>query len=174
MRRKMHSAVNPYRPNEEIQVIDRRTVLGFVLAAIPASACARTPKKPAQLTVYKSPYCGCCGAWVEHVNTSGLATTVKEMEDVTPIAKKLGVPDDMRSCHTAVIQGYFIEGHVPAADIRKLLRERPKARGITVPGMPIGSPGMEQGDRRDAYDTLLVLADGSSRVFAKHNQPTDR
>ena len=131
-------------------------------------------QKPAQLTVYKSPYCGCCGAWVEHVKTSGLATTVKEMEDVTPIAKKLGVPDDMRSCHTAVIEGYFIEGHVPAADIRKLLRERPKARGITVPGMPIGSPGMEQGDRRDAYDTLLVLADGSSRVFAKHNQPTDR
>ena len=174
MRRKMHLAANPYRPNEEIQVIDRRTVLGFILAAVPATACARSAKKPAQLAIYKSPYCGCCGAWVDHVKASGIVTTVKEMEDVTPIAKRLGVPDTMRSCHTAVIDGYFVEGHVPAADIRKLLRERPKARGITVPGMPIGSPGMEQGDRRDAHETLLVLADGSSRIFAKHNQPTGR
>ena len=174
MRRKMHSAASRYRLNEEIQVFDRRTALGLVLAAVPASACASAAKRPAQLTIYKSPYCGCCGAWVKHVKTSGLATTVKEMEDVTSIAKKLGVPDAMRSCHTAVIDGYFIEGHVPAADIRKLLRERPKARGITVPGMPIGSPGMEQGDRRDAHETLLVLADGSSRIFAKHNQPTGR
>lgn len=173
MRRKMHSAASRFRPNEEIQVINRRIVLGFILAAVPASACAMAGTKPAQLTVYKSPYCGCCGAWIEHVKTSGLGTTVQEMEDVTPIAKKLGVPNAMRSCHTAVIDGYFVEGHVPAADIRKLSRERPEARGITVPGMPIGSPRMEQGDRRDAYDTLLVLADGSSRIFARHNQSTD-
>ena len=150
-------------------MIDRRTMIGLVLAAIPATACAR-PARAAELNIYKSPSCGCCGAWVDHVKASGIKAVVHEMEDVTPLAKKLGVPDDLRSCHTAAVDGYFVEGHVPAADIRKLLAERPKVRGIAVPGMPIGSPGMEQGDRRDAYDTLLVMRDGSSRVFVKHNR----
>ena len=108
------------------------------------------------------------------MKASGIKAVVQEMEDVTPVAKKLGVPDAMRSCHTAVIDGYFVEGHVPAPDIRKLLRERPKARGIAVLGMPIGSPGMEQGDRRDPYDTLLVKHDGSTRAFVKHNRPAGR
>jgi hypothetical protein len=154
-------------------MIDRRTVLGLVLAAVPATACAKSTRT-AQLTIFKSPYCGCCGAWVEHIKGSGIKAAVNEMEDVTPVARKLGVPDAMRSCHTAMIDGYFVEGHVPAADIRKLLRERPKARGIAVPGMPIGSPGMEQGDRRDDYETLLVLSNGTSRVFARHNRPAGR
>ena len=154
-------------------MIDRRTAVGLFLAAVPAGACAKAGRA-AQLTIYKSPYCGCCGAWVDHIKTSGITASVTEMENVTPIARRLGVPEAMRSCHTATIEGYFVEGHVPAADIRKLLRERPKARGITVPGMPIGSPGMEQGDRRDTYETLLVLNDGSSRVFAKHNQSAGR
>ena len=154
-------------------MLDRRTVLGLILIAVPASACAK-PMRPAQMTIYKSPYCGCCSAWVDHIRGSGIKAVVKEMEDVSPIAKKVGVPDAMRSCHTAMVGGFFVEGHVPAADIRKLLRERPKARGIAVPGMPIGSPGMEQGDRRDAYETLLVLNDGASRVFTKHNRPASR
>ena len=154
-------------------MIDRRSLIGLILAAIPAVACAK-PAKAAKLTIYKSPYCGCCGAWVDHIKASGIRTAVHELEDVTPLATKLGVPDNLRSCHTAAIGGYFVEGHVPAAVIRKLLRERPKARGITVPGMPIGSPGMEQGDRRDAYDTRLVLHDGSSRVFVKHNRSPGR
>ena len=154
-------------------MIDRRTMIGLVLAAIPAAACAR-PAKAAELNIYKSPYCGCCGAWVDHVKASGIKAVVHEMEDVTPMAAKLGVPDDLRSCHTAAIDGYFVEGHVPSADIRKLLSERPKALGIAVPGMPIGSPGMEQGDRRDAYDTRLVMQDGSSRVFVKHNRSPGR
>ena len=150
-------------------MIDRRTMLGLVLLGVPAAACSK-PAKAAELKIYKSPYCGCCGAWVDHVTANGLKPVVQDMDDVTPVAKKVGVPDAMRSCHTAVIGGYFVEGHVPASDIRKLLRERPKARGIAVPGMPIGSPGMEQGNRRDAYDTLLVLQDGSTRVFVKHNR----
>lgn len=148
-------------------------MIGLVLAAIPAAACAR-PAKAAELNIYKSPTCGSCGAWVDHVKASGIKAIVHEMEDVTPMATKLGVPDELRSCHTAAIGGYFVEGHVPAADIRKLLAERPKARGIAVPGMPIGSPGMEQGDRRDAYDTRLVLHDGSSWVFVKHNRSAGR
>lgn len=154
-------------------MLDRRTMLGLLAAAIPAAACAK-PAKAAELKIFKSPYCGCCGAWVDHVKASGLRTVVHEMEDVTPMARKLGVPDAMRSCHTAVIDGYFVEGHVPAADIRKLLRERPKARGLAVPGMPIGSPGMEQGGRRDAFDTLIVDRNGASRVFTRHNQTASR
>lgn len=154
-------------------MIDRRTMIGLLAAAIPAAACAN-PARSAELKIYKSPSCGCCGAWVDHVEASGLSTAVHEMEDVTPVAKKLGVPDAMRSCHTAVIDGYFVEGHVPATDIRKLLRERPRARGIAVPGMPIGSPGMEQSGRRDAFDTMLVLRDGSTRAFVKHNRPVGR
>ena len=150
-------------------MIDRRTMIGLALAAIPAVACSR-PAKAAEINVYKSPYCGCCGAWVDNLKVSGLKVVVHEMEDVTPIARKAGVPDEARSCHTAIVDGYFVEGHVPASDIRKLLRERPKARGITVPGMPIGSPGMEQGDRKETYATLIVDRSGVTRVFARHNQ----
>jgi hypothetical protein len=154
-------------------MIDRRTMIGLALSAIPAAACSR-PTKAAEVNVYKSPYCGCCGSWVDNLRMSGLNVVVHEMEVVTPIAKKAGVPDDARSCHTAIVAGYFVEGHVPAPDIRKLLRERPKVRGIAVPGMPIGSPGMEQGDRKDAYATLIVDRSGAVRVFARHNQAATR
>lgn len=148
-------------------------MIGLALAAVPTIACSR-PAKAVEINVYKSPYCGCCGAWVDNLRVSGLNVVVHEMEDVTPIAKKAGVPDDARSCHTAIVDGYFVEGHVPAPDIRKLLRERPKARGIAIPGMPIGSPGMEQGDRKDAYATLIVDRSGAARLFARHNQAVSR
>lgn len=154
-------------------MLDRRTVLGCALAVIPAAACSR-PAKATEVNVYKSPYCGCCGAWVDNLRLSGLSVVVHDMDDVTPIASKAGVPDGARSCHTALVDGYFLEGHVPASDIRKLLRERPKARGIAVPGMPTGSPGMEQGDRKDAYATLIVDRSGVTRVFARHNQAVSR
>jgi hypothetical protein len=111
---------------------------------------------------------------VDNVRVSGLDVVVHELEDVAPVATKAGVPDAARSCHTAIVDGYFVEGHVPAPDIRKLLRERPKARGIAVPGMPIGSPGMEQGDRKDAYATLIVDREGAMRVFTQHNQAASR
>lgn len=154
-------------------MIDRRTMIGIALAAIPAVACSR-PAKATEVNVYKSPNCGCCGSWVENLRVGGLNVVVHEMEDVTPIARKAGVPDDARSCHTAIVDGYFVEGHVPASDIRKLLRDRPKARGIAVPGMPIGSPGMEQGSHKDAYATLIVDRNGAVRMFARHNQPAGR
>ncbi len=148
-------------------MINRRTLLGFILAAVPAAACS-SPAKAATLNVYKTPTCGCCTAWVDHLRANGFSVTVTELDDVTPIARKLGVPDELRSCHTARVGGYFVEGHVPAADIRKLLKERPGARGIAVPGMPIGSPGMEQGDMKQPYETLIVGADGKARTFASH------
>jgi hypothetical protein len=94
--------------------------------------------------------------------------TVEMMEDVGPVAARLGVPDQLRSCHTGEVAGYFLEGHVPAADVEKLLRERPRAAGIAVPGMPIGSPGMEMGGRRDPFETLLVDRNGAASVFVTH------
>lgn len=150
-------------------MIDRRTMLGLMLAAMPAAACSG-PAKAVEVNVYKSPSCGCCGAWVDHLRSSGMAVVVQDMDDVSPIAAAAGVPNLARSCHTAIVDGYFVEGHVPVPDIRKLLKERPKARGIAVPGMPIGSPGMEQGDTRQPYDTMIVDRNGEMRVFARHNQ----
>ena len=154
-------------------MIDRRTMIGLALTAAPAMACSR-PAKAVQVDVYKSPYCGCCGDWVDHVKASGIKTVVHEMEDVTPMARKLGVPDKLRSCHTAEIDGYFVEGHVPASDIRKLLRERPTARGVAVPGMPLGSPGMEAGGQKTAFNTLIVDRNGAAKIFTRHNQPAGR
>ena len=151
-------------------MIHRRTVLGLVLVTVPVTACAKIAKG-ATLNVYRSPYCGCCRDWVRHARESGFSIAEREMEDVTPVARKLGVPDALRSCHTAEIAGYFVEGHVPPTDIKKLLQDRPNARGISVPGMPVGSPGMDQGTQRQPFDTLLVLKSGKTTIFARHNQP---
>jgi len=118
--------------------------------------------------VYKSPSCGCCGFWVEHMKQSGFKVNIHNVRDVTPVREKFGVPDAMASCHTAVVAGYAIEGHVPAADVKRLLRERPKAAGIAVPGMVQGSPGMEQGQGKDPYNVILFSGGGKSSVFAQH------
>ena len=152
-------------------MIDRRTMIGILAAAFPVAACSRPTRAPPTIQVYKSPSCGCCGAWVKRLQANGFLVTTQDMEDVSAIAASAGVPDRFRSCHTALVDGYFVEGHVPDGDIRKMLSERPNARGIAVPGMPSGSPGMEQGDRREPDDTLLVMSDGSSRPFVRHNQP---
>jgi len=145
--------------------IRRRTMLW--LAPLALIACAEAAAA-ATIEVVKSPTCGCCTLWVDYLRFAGFEVRVVEAEDVTPTARRLGVPDDLRSCHTATIEGYAIEGHVPAEDIRRLLAERPDAAGLAVPGMPIGSPGMEQGDRRQPYETILFSRDGSRRLFARH------
>lgn len=119
------------------------------------------------IAVYMSPDCGCCGAWVEHLRKNSFNARVHDVADVTPYRKKFGVPQALGSCHTAVVGGYAIEGHVPAADIKRLLVERPKAKGLAVPAMPMGSPGME-GPRRDPYDVLLFDAKGRTRVFSSY------
>lgn len=118
--------------------------------------------------VYKTPSCGCCGSWVEHMQKSGFKVNVHNVRDVTPMRQSFGVPDAMASCHTAVVGGYAIEGHVPAADVKRLLRERPKAAGIAVPGMVQGSPGMEQGQGKDPYSVVLFSKGGKTSVFAQH------
>ena len=126
---------------------------------------ARSQQLPL-MTVYKSPACGCCGEWVKHIQANGFRVETRELADVAPLRWRYGVSDHLASCHTAVVGGYAIEGHVPAADIQRLLRERPKVRGLAVPGMVVGSPGMEQGPPQP-YATL-AFDDRGSRIFARH------
>jgi hypothetical protein len=117
--------------------------------------------------VFKSPYCGCCGKWVDHLRQNGFEVKTHDVDDVSAARQKLGMPDRLGSCHSAKVGGYVVEGHVPAADIKQLLKEKPKALGLSVPSMPPGSPGMESA-KPIPYQTLLVQSDGSTRVFAQH------
>jgi len=147
-------------------------VVAIALSALLAG-CSKAPSAPAAaavLTVYKSPTCGCCAKWTDHVNAGGLETEVVAEQDIAAVQKRLGVPAGLQSCHVAVAGDYLIVGHVPADDIKRLLAEKPAARGLAVPGMPVGSPGMEHGDHRQAYDTMLFQADGRAAVFARHGQ----
>lgn len=127
-----------------------------------------TAANAATMTVMKSPTCGCCAKWIEHVKAHGFTVKVIETNDIMTAKKRAGVPDALASCHTTLVNGYVVEGHVPAADIKRLLASKPKARGIAVPGMPMGSPGMEHGGHVEAYQTILFTADGKTRVFARH------
>lgn len=120
--------------------------------------------------IWKDPNCGCCKLWMEHLKEAGINVRVSETGN-TAARARLGMPAKLGSCHTARINGYVIEGHVPVADIQRLLREKPKALGLAVPGMPLGSPGMDgpaYGNRAVAYDVLLVQADGSTRVYQSY------
>jgi hypothetical protein len=145
----------------------RQALLG--LFALPAVAeVARAAAAPT-IVVNKTPTCGCCGLWVKHLQAAGFSVQVHDLENLSSIKERVGVPFGMGSCHTAEVDGYFVEGHVPAEDVKRLLRERPKAKGLTVPGMPAGSPGMEVASGRvDRYDVLLVGTDGKTSVFATH------
>ncbi len=138
--------------------VSRRAFIGLSivsgLAGVHASA-AFAANAAATIDVYKSPSCGCCGAWVDHIRKEGFKAHVTETEDLEPVKAKAGVPADLQSCHTAFVENYVIEGHVPAREIQRLLKERPAAAGLAVPGMPSGSPGMEQGARKDSYQVIL-------------------
>ncbi|HSR65610.1 MAG TPA: DUF411 domain-containing protein [Xanthomonadaceae bacterium] len=136
----------------------------------PASHPAMSPVARAPLlVVHKSPTCGCCSGWVEHMRKAGFRVEVHDETDLDAVKRRAGVPAAKGSCHTAEIAGYFIEGHVPAADVKRLLAERPRAKGLTAPGMPMGSPGMEMPDgRTPPYAVELVRGDGSTTVFARH------
>lgn len=120
------------------------------------------------VTVYKSATCGCCKNWGRHMEQNGFNVTAHNVKDLISVKKQHGVTPRLSSCHTAVVEGYVIEGHVPAEDVKRLLRERPDAWGLAVAGMPIGSPGMEQGDRKDRYDVLLIDKQGKTTVYARH------
>lgn len=146
--------------------MQRRTMMRMVAGALAGVVLPVRAALP-PMRVYKSPSCGCCTEWVKHLRADGFSVAIEDTGNRAARAR-LGIPSALGSCHTAEIGGYAIEGHVPAADIRRLLAARPKARGLAVPAMPIGSPGMEQGDEREAYDVLLVQADGSTKVFASY------
>jgi hypothetical protein len=118
------------------------------------------------VTVFKTPTCGCCKGWAEHVEKHGFKVVARDLADVTPIKTAHGVPESLRTCHTALVGGYVIEGHVPADVIAKLLKERPKVAGLAVPGMPMGSPGME-GPTSERYDVLTFTKAGKTAVYAK-------
>jgi hypothetical protein len=148
--------------------LSRRRVLALMGAAplgvaVPAGADASLA-----ITVHRDPGCGCCGAWVEHMRRAGFAATVVETRDLDAVKRRLSVPAELASCHTAEVQGYVVEGHVPASAVRRLLAERPRATGLSVPGMPIGSPGMEvSGSAPQAYEVVLFGPQGR-RAFARY------
>lgn len=156
------------------------SVLAAMLAACAPAALppgmpeaqAATPQASSALPVvevFKSPSCGCCGAWVEHMRQAGFPVAVHETDALEPVRRQLGVPSGKGSCHTATVDGYVIEGHVPAADIRRLLEERPDARGLVLPGMPAGSPGMEMPDGRvQPYTVERIEQDGTTQAWASH------
>lgn len=132
------------------------------------SAATAAPALP-NVTVYKSPSCGCCHLWVEHMRKEGFRMKVVDLPDLTEQHAKFEVPAEFTGCHVAEVDGYFIEGHVPAREIRRLLSERPAgARGLAVPGMPLGSPGMEYGSRRDPYEVVLLSSGNKTSVFARY------
>ncbi|MEW6703651.1 MAG: DUF411 domain-containing protein [Pseudomonadota bacterium] len=135
-----------------------------VLGTLPAWAAPGLPP----VEVFKSAYCGCCGAWVEHLKAAGFAVKVTVVDDTTAARKRLGMPDAFGSCHTATVAGYVVEGHVPAAEVKRLLALKPTALGLAVPGMPPGSPGMEVGSRQDPYHVLLIDKNGREKVFASY------
>ena len=148
--------------------MQRRTLLQGVIAALllPAAAAKAAKSALPVIQVYKTESCGCCHVWVDHLRANGFTVKAADVDNPSVYRTKYGVPDALGSCHTGVVAGYALEGHVPAAEIKRLLAERPKARGLAVPGMPMGSPGME-GSHKDPYDVLLIQPDGSTRVY-KH------
>jgi hypothetical protein len=142
----------------------------FVLAALAAACVPVRAQVQPQVEVWKSPTCGCCKDWVKHLEANGFRVKIHDTGNVA-VRKRLAMPEALGSCHTALVAGYVVEGHVPAREVKRLLAERPMALGLSVPGMPIGSPGMDgpdYGGQRDAYDVLLVQRGGATKVFARY------
>ena len=153
---------------KQVTPLTRRNLL--MAALLLPLADARSANARLQVEVWKTPTCGCCHDWVAHLEANGFEVKTYDLSESAKTAKRLalGMPEKLGSCHTALVQGYVLEGHVPARDIRRLLAERPRALGLTVPGMPVGSPGMDgpaYGGRKDAYAVLLVQQGGASTVF---------
>lgn len=158
------------------ETMNRRQWLGAALGAVAGSmaigvlgASSAGAAPPPKLTVYKDPSCGCCTKWVVHLKAAGLKPVARDRSDMEALKDSLGVPASLRSCHTAVVGRYVIEGHVPAADVKRLLKTAPKGvLGLAVPGMPAGSPGMETPGASDRYDVVAFSATGATHVFARH------
>lgn len=149
-------------------MVTRRLFVASAAVLLPLPTLGRAGPEET-LVLYKGPQCGCCGGWEKHLLAAGFRVETRVTDDLPAVKRSFGLPVEFWTCHTGLIGGYIVEGHVPAADVRRLLLERPKARGIVVPGMPLGSPGMEQGPPSgyERYDTL-AFDKGGSWVFARH------
>lgn len=150
----------------------RRNLLGCAVALLGANVQAHTPVLP-RVEVWKTPTCGCCKLWVKHLEREGFIVKSYDVQQTASIRAKWSMPENMGSCHTAVVEGLVLEGHVPAREVRRLLAEsaafKAQVAGLSVPAMPIGSPGMEQGSRRDPYSVMLVNKNGTSRVYQTYS-----
>ena len=160
----------------------RLLTFGLVSAALALTGCSMAQSPPAQtlepvadkvatnseLTVFRSPTCNCCHQWIDHMEAAGFTVQDNITEDMTAIKEQYGVPANLASCHTTVVDGYVVEGHIPAEDVQRLLAEKPDVAGIAVPGMPIGSPGMESGDYVEPYTVFSFNEDGETATFAEH------
>ena len=153
--------------------LSRRQLLIFASSSIAAAPLvALADDTTNDIHVVKNPQCGCCNAWIEILEIDGFNVTTEDRSnsELAVFKSKSGIPKDMTSCHTAKIGGYFIEGHVPASDIKRLIEERPDAIGLAVPAMPYGSPGMGPEDQREAYDVFIIMANGTAEVFKHYSQ----
>jgi hypothetical protein len=149
-------------------IIDRRMLLiGTVAWGWSLGADAQSQVDLPRMVVSKDPNCGCCSGWVEHVRAAGFEVDIVNTSNLTPIKQRLGVPSDLAACHTAEIGGYAVEGHVPAVAIKRLLSERPAAKGLAVPGMPIGSPGMEVPGQADEVYDVILFGPAGRKPFAR-------
>jgi len=144
-----------------------KNVVATLLIGSLAQASWAAPETPV-IDVYKSPTCGCCNKWIDHLKANGFGVRSYDTDNVAQHKARLGVPPGYGSCHTAEVDGYVIEGHVPAREIKRLLKERPRARGLVVPAMPVGSPGMEADGRKDPYKVFLVNRTGSTRTYVQY------
>lgn len=154
--------------NDEEDVPNMRNIILLVSIALLGAAC--TGNSGPEITVYKSATCGCCKKWIAHLEDNNFQVNAVNVANVNQYKQEYGVSRELASCHTAIVDGYVIEGHVPAADIQKLLTEKPKVKGLSVPGMPVGSPGMEQGNRKDPYNVVSFDEAGNKKVFNSYNQ----
>lgn len=141
----------------------KKIALSFLLAL--AAALVYAAENPVDITVFKSPYCGCCTKWAAHLRANGFSVQENKVNNVGDYKQRSGIPGALASCHTAFVAGYVIEGHVPAEDIRRLLREKPDIRGLSVPGMVAGSPGMEQGSERASFNVVAIRNDGTAYIY---------
>jgi hypothetical protein len=162
------SAAEVAVPTDETTAADVPTI-DAINTVTPAAESQPANANAPRMIVHKSASCGCCGLWVNHMRDAGFAVEERNTDDLNPLKERVGVPYGKGSCHTAEVAGYFIEGHVPASDVKRLLAEKPDAKGLVLPGMPMGSPGMESPDgRAQAYTVELVGRDGATTAFAEH------
>ena len=158
--------------NLKVSLINAFLLAGLLILSIAGVSLSSSNKAFAdtllpEITVYKTPTCSCCGKWVSHLESNGFKVNAINQNDLSSLKAQLGIAPNLQACHTAKIGNYFVEGHVPASDIKKMLATKPDIKGITVPGMPMGSPGME-GSRKDNYDVLAIKKDASVTVFNSH------